>query len=209
MANAAFTLSEALETAKQHQHGDLDPAVVEFLGEKFHEIWQRVKAQPPAYIPTREEFAVLNNFSDIIDDNEITQEDIPRLWEHHPAKAMLAIIQEQGESKKYHEMTQTSKDSLKSYPEFPGMSPYGVTSLLKDGVQLWQNPCEGALPRPHQDRSLIKGSTAAYETGVTPGCEPCRQRKINCNALRPICQHCKDCILSCVYTDGKRHRAKK
>ena len=209
MVNTAheLTLSEALKTAKQHQHGDLDPAVVRFLGQKFHEIWQRVQAQPSTYIPTREEFAVLNNVCGVVADNEIAQEDIPRFWEHHPAK--LAIIREQGKSKKYHEMTQTSNDSFESYPEFPSMIPRRVTSSSKDGVQLWQNPCEGALPRPHQDRSLFKGSNAAYETGVTHGCEPCRQRKINCNGLRPICQHCKDCILSCVYTDGKRHRARK
>lgn len=64
MANTAheFTLSEALETAKQHQHGGLDPAVTTFLEQQFDEIMQRVLAQPSTYVLTRKEFAVFAHF---------------------------------------------------------------------------------------------------------------------------------------------------
>lgn len=64
MANTAheLTLSEALETAKQHQHGGLDPAVTTFLEQQFDEIMQRVLAQPSTYMLTRKEFAVFAQF---------------------------------------------------------------------------------------------------------------------------------------------------
>ncbi|KAL8770213.1 MAG: hypothetical protein Q9209_004055 [Squamulea sp. 1 TL-2023] len=44
---------------------------------------------------------------------------------------------------------------------------------------------------------------------VTHACEPCRQRKTKCSGERPICKHCEDFKIYCVYEDGKRDRTKK
>lgn len=75
MANNAheFTLSEALEIAKQHQHGGLDPAVAIFLEQQFDEIMQRVLAQPSTYMLTRKEFAVFAHFRGLSSKNAVAQ----------------------------------------------------------------------------------------------------------------------------------------
>ena len=154
MTNTAheLMLSEALESADQHQHGEMDQAT--FLRQKGDELWRRVQAQPSTYMPTTGELAVLDHFCGIFNDREIAQEDVPRLSKHHPAN--------------------------------PAAVP---TPPFIDSVQSWQEPL------PLEAHSLPKGSTAAYETRVAHGCEPCSQRKIKCNGLRPICQHCQDFML--------------
>lgn len=80
MANTAheFTLSEALETAKQHQHGGLDPAVTTFLEQQFDEIMQRVLAQPLTYMLARKEFAVFAHFRGLSSKNAVAQRAIRR-----------------------------------------------------------------------------------------------------------------------------------
>ncbi|KAL9600563.1 MAG: hypothetical protein Q9219_003109 [cf. Caloplaca sp. 3 TL-2023] len=44
---------------------------------------------------------------------------------------------------------------------------------------------------------------------VTHACEPCRQRKTKCSGERPVCKHCEDFRIACVYADGKRDRTKR
>jgi len=44
---------------------------------------------------------------------------------------------------------------------------------------------------------------------VSHACEPCRHRKTKCSGERPVCKHCEDFRINCVYTDGKRDRTKK
>ncbi|KAL8892732.1 MAG: hypothetical protein Q9192_005576 [Flavoplaca navasiana] len=44
---------------------------------------------------------------------------------------------------------------------------------------------------------------------VTHACEPCRQRKTKCSGERPVCKHCEDFNILCIYEDGKRDRTRK
>lgn len=85
MANTAheFTLSEALETAKQHQHGGLDPAVTTFLEQQFDEIMQRVLAQPSTYMLARKELAVFAHFRGLSSKNAVAQRAIRRFRVQH------------------------------------------------------------------------------------------------------------------------------
>ena len=75
-----------------------------------------------------------------------------------------------------------------------------------------QNPHKVAIPRlrrKSEDQSLSKGTPAGDKNRVAHACEPCRQRKTKCSGERPVCQHCEDFKLVCVYGDGKRDRTKK
>ncbi len=103
-------------------------------------------------------------------------------------------------------------------PSPPHSSPYAPTAALptaapshQDKAQS-QNPSKVAIPRlrPNsEDQSLYKGSAATDKNRVAHACEPCRQRKTKCSGERPLCQHCEDFKLPCVYADGKRDRTKK
>ncbi|KAI4177125.1 MAG: hypothetical protein LQ343_000607 [Gyalolechia ehrenbergii] len=44
---------------------------------------------------------------------------------------------------------------------------------------------------------------------VSHACEPCRQRKTKCSGERPVCKHCEDFKITCIYADGKRDRTKR
>ncbi len=52
-------------------------------------------------------------------------------------------------------------------------------------------------------------STVGDKHRVTHACEPCRHRKTKCSGDRPVCKHCDDFRINCVYADGKRDRTKK
>ena len=104
-------------------------------------------------------------------------------------------------------------------PQFqPQSSPYAPTAALpaaapsKQGSAQSQNPPKVAIPRLRrhsESQSHSKGSPAAGKNRVAHACEPCRQRKTKCSGERPVCQHCEDFTLTCVYADGKRDRTKK
>jgi hypothetical protein len=65
-----------------------------------------------------------------------------------------------------------------------------------------------AIPRLTQ-----KGDTGSVKLGgrhrVVHACEPCRSRKTKCSGEKPVCKHCQDFNVVCVYADGKRDRAKR
>lgn len=104
-------------------------------------------------------------------------------------------------------------------PQFqPQSSPYAPTAALptaapsNQGSAQSQNPPKVAIPRLRrnsENQSHSKGSPAADKNRVAHACEPCRQRKTKCSGERPVCQHCEDFTLTCVYADGKRDRTKK
>lgn len=96
-------------------------------------------------------------------------------------------------------------------PSQPQSSPYGPTAALAMAAPS-QNPPKIAIPRllrNSDDQSFTRGSVAADKNRVAHACEPCRQRKTKCSGERPVCQHCEDFKLTCVYGDGKRDRTKK
>lgn len=103
-------------------------------------------------------------------------------------------------------------------PSQPQPSPYAPTAALPvaapshQGSAQSQNPAKVAIPRLRrnsEDQSLSKGSVSADKNRVSHACEPCRQRKTKCSGERPVCQHCEDFKLACIYADGKRDRTKK
>ena len=75
-----LTVPEAIDIFKQHQGGEIDPAVTAFLWERAREIWERIQAQPLAYVFTREEFAVFNCYRGVFDD-PVAQQAVRRFWE--------------------------------------------------------------------------------------------------------------------------------
>ena len=115
-------------------------------------------------------------------------------------------------------MSPTSKAGKHIHPSEPQSSLYAPTATLptatpshQDSAQS-QNPSKVAIPRLRrnsEDQSLSKGSAVADKNRVSHACEPCRQRKTKCSGDRPLCQHCQDFKLPCVYADGKRDRTKK
>lgn len=65
------------------------------------------------------------------------------------------------------------------------------------------------LPRA-SDAGTPSGSIKAGDKHrVNHACEPCRHRKTKCSGERPICKHCEDFKITCLYADGKRDRVKK
>ncbi len=65
-----------------------------------------------------------------------------------------------------------------------------------------------AIPRLRRDSNFSSAPTAEKHR-VAHACEPCRQRKTKCSGERPVCKHCEDFKITCVYADGKRDRTKK
>ena len=65
------------------------------------------------------------------------------------------------------------------------------------------------LPR-NSDAAAPSGSMKTGDKHrVNHACEPCRHRKTKCSGERPVCKHCEDFKITCVYADGKRDRVKK
>ncbi len=112
----------------------------------------------------------------------------------------------------------TSTTGQQIQPTQPQPSPYSPTDAITIATPSHQssaqsqNPPKVAIPRLRRnsdDQSTSKGSPAADKNRVAHACEPCRQRKTKCSGERPVCQHCEDFKLPCVYADGKRDRTKK
>ena len=69
-----------------------------------------------------------------------------------------------------------------------------------------------AIPRLRRDSDIGSGvgsSKGGEKHRVSHACEPCRHRKTKCSGERPVCKHCEDFKISCLYADGKRDRVKK
>ena len=70
-----------------------------------------------------------------------------------------------------------------------------------------------AIPRLPRDNAPAhapgSGRDGSDNHRVSHACEPCRSRKTKCSGERPVCTHCKEYSLCCVYADGKRDRAKR
>ncbi|KAL8724905.1 MAG: hypothetical protein Q9181_006626 [Wetmoreana brouardii] len=68
------------------------------------------------------------------------------------------------------------------------------------------------IPRLRKDTEGPSTASSGASEGkhrVSHACEPCRQRKTKCSGERPVCKHCEDFKIQCVYEDGKRDRTKK
>lgn len=113
------------------------------------------------------------------------------------------------------DLPNSSQHTQPSAPAFPAHHPKPAPSaslLRQPGNPHPPNAPKVAIPRlrrQSEDQSTSKASLAGDKNRVAHACEPCRHRKTKCSGERPICQHCQDFKLTCVYEDGKRDRTKK
>lgn len=66
-----------------------------------------------------------------------------------------------------------------------------------------------AIPRLRRDSDNPPAAAAVEKHRVSHACEPCRQRKTKCSGERPVCKHCEEFKITCIYADGKRDRKKE
>ena len=102
--------------------------------------------------------------------------------------------------------TQVSTLSNQSRPK-----PFQSSTIPPSSPQpRQQQPSAAKIAIPRLRRESIMSQPPSVEKHrVAHACEPCRQRKSKCSGERPICKHCQDFKISCVYADGKRDRTKK
>ncbi|KAI9879214.1 MAG: hypothetical protein M1830_009215 [Pleopsidium flavum] len=89
--------------------------------------------------------------------------------------------------------------------------PLPPQATLHSQTQPGQTP-KIAIPRLRRDSDAGSGlgtSKGGDKHRVSHACEPCRHRKTKCSGERPICKHCEDFKITCIYADGKRDRVKK
>ncbi len=95
----------------------------------------------------------------------------------------------------------------KDYNHSPLVSP--TPQLSSAGVPNAPKVAIPRLRRPSEGQSSAKATLFGDKNRVAHACEPCRHRKTKCSGERPVCQHCQDFKLTCVYMDGKRDRTRK
>ncbi len=185
MADTAsqLTLPEALEIAKQKQHGDVDSTVAAFLRPKMDEVMRRLQAQPSTYVFTKDEFAVVNYYRDTFGDNEITQQAIMRFWKQYPAEPREEISK-----------SAFSEDSvsLTSDPTQPQNGSQKPLSYLNWKVAD-QSRSEALTEAPRLRKSRLGLFVNA--------CDTCSIRKIKCDRRLPLCRYCMVNGAPCSYVD--------
>lgn len=103
----------------------------------------------------------------------------------------------------------------------PGQHPLSLSQQLHGTFQMPAIPNQKSTLAPPQKVAiprLRRGSDIASNIGstragdkhrISHACEPCRHRKTKCSGERPMCKHCEDFKIVCLYADGKRDRVKK
>ncbi|KAL8697220.1 MAG: hypothetical protein Q9224_002422 [Gallowayella concinna] len=121
-------------------------------------------------------------------------------------------VPESGPSKRKEPTSTPIETSAQSVPP---LRPSEDGNQSPFGSQHGSPQHAGKMPIPRLKRN-IDGPPAAGSANssdnkhrVSHACEPCRQRKTKCSGERPICKHCEDFKIPCVYEDGKRDRTKK
>ncbi len=114
----------------------------------------------------------------------------------------------------------TATDSSSKHTQIPPrlsspLHPHSAPSIPSPMQPLGSQPRptpKVAIPRLRrgsEDQLISKAAATGDKHRVTHACEPCRHRKTKCSGDRPVCRHCQDHRLVCVYEDGKRDRVKK
>lgn len=85
-----LSVSRALDIARNREDGVSNPAVNEVLESAIAGIWQRINAQPNAYVMSKEEFAVFNYYRNRFDGMALAQQAVGRFWNHHQGDASAA-----------------------------------------------------------------------------------------------------------------------
>ncbi|KAL4742987.1 fungal-specific transcription factor domain-containing protein [Aspergillus similis] len=102
-----------------------------------------------------------------------------------------------------------SVSAVPSNPAPPNYTPYQYGQYSDPNASLPLPRSEGvrapkiAIPRATAARTAFQRRRSAR------ACEPCRQRKVKCDAARPVCQKCREHGLDCSYIDIKRIRDQK
>ena len=157
-----LTISKAIEIARQNQHGDIDPAVTTFLEQTIDAIWQRVKAQPSAYLFTKEEFAVFTYYRGRFYGIAIAQQAVRRFWEHRDSSQPAS-----------------AKGVAVYLPSFTGDSVVLQEDLMRehDGQNCLAKPMSRALEKTVPKRSSFV-------------CQRCHTRRVRCDKKKPFCSPC-------------------
>ena len=128
-------------------------------------------------------------------------------------------VPESNQAKRQEIDTTRAEASSRSGPSSQRPLPLGQSP--EDGIQSPFLPSHGSTQRaekvliPRLKRNIdghsAPGSSnnADNKHRVNHACEPCRQRKTKCSGERPVCKHCEDFKIHCIYEDGKRDRTKK
>ena len=104
----------------------------------------------------------------------------------------------------------TQPPSLPPLTQAP-LTSFQIPALSQHLRTLQQRTPKIAIPRLRRGSEGASAASSAIgdKHRVNHACEPCRHRKTKCSGERPICKHCEDFRISCVYADGKRDRTKK
>ena len=87
-ASNQMTVAKALEVAKEHQNGNLPPAVDQVLERSITDIWRRIQAQPSTYVMKKEEFAVFTYYyRSRYEGNAVAQQAVARFWSNFKGDA--------------------------------------------------------------------------------------------------------------------------
>lgn len=103
---------------------------------------------------------------------------------------------------------QPPQTAARTQPDLSHLPPL----LPQSRTALQQRTGKIAIPRLHREPDIAStagSSVLGDKHRVTHACESCRHRKTKCSGDRPMCKHCEDCNLTCIYEDGKRDRTKK
>ncbi|KAL8802281.1 MAG: hypothetical protein Q9182_003933, partial [Xanthomendoza sp. 2 TL-2023] len=118
---------------------------------------------------------------------------------------------ESGPSKRKEPSTSSIETAARSVPP---LQPSEDSNQSPFGSQHGSPQHAGKMPIPRLKRNIDGPSTSGSANSsdnkhrVSHACEPCRQRKTKCSGERPICKHCEDFKITCLYEDGKRDRTK-
>lgn len=82
-------------------------------------------------------------------------------------------------------------------PAAPGASISGLPQYPTPAPKV-------AIPRANVPESLSQ-----HRRRSARACEPCRQRKVKCDGIRPVCRLCVETNTTCQYLDVKRVREQK
>lgn len=137
---------EAIDDFKQHQHGEIDPAVTSFLERRAHEIWQRTQAQPSTYVLTREEFAVVTYYRERLKDDEVVHQAVRRFWDHYNGSTPQAWDPGHLGSPEAHGVTNTHERTQVSFETREKQ----VESRISGKGQLTQGEHTPQTPEVHQ-----------------------------------------------------------
>lgn len=176
-ATSQFTLSTAVEIARQNQHGDIDPAVTTFLEQTIDALWQRVKAQPSTYLFTKEEFAVFTYYRDRFRGKPTAQQAVRRFWEHQDSS-----------------QTAGAKSAAVYFPS-EGDSIFSQEDFVK-----------GHFRQLSLANSIsIAPEKTVSKNSIHP-CQKCSTRRIKCDRKQPVCTACErlDWAVECTYNEPEQ-----